>query len=393
MTLSLSELVFWGSFLLVAHTYLLYPIVLFFAYSLVQIRRDWQYLRSRHDTRSPTQDQTQLPSVTLIIAAHNEEVRLPDKLDNLRRLDYPRDRLEVIVVSDGSTDATNKILRQASNAGLRCFFLPSRQGKWSALNHAVGQAHHDILIFSDAATLFAPNAVSKLARHFADPSVGVVCGSLEFEASAESRQTEGVYWSYECMLRLMEARFGATLTASGAIYALRRGCYLQLSPDTVLDDLVIPMNARKLGYRVLYDPEAVGTDFAASSVAGEFTRRVRVATGSFRALGEIVRTPLGPVTAFAFFSHKLLRWILPFLLVAMLASSGLMWNRPLYRFIFLAQLGFYLWAAMGFLFRQRLQRVRYGLLGYYLLAIHLAFLVGFVRFLGGRKSTAWQRVS
>ena len=107
--MALSEFVFWGSFLLVAHTYLLYPIVLFCAYSLVQMRRDWQYLRSRHDTRSPTQDPTQLPSVTLIIAAHNEEVRLPDKLENLRRLDYPRDRLEVIVVSDGSTDDTNKI--------------------------------------------------------------------------------------------------------------------------------------------------------------------------------------------------------------------------------------------------------------------------------------------
>ena len=156
--------------------------------------------------------------------------------------------------------------------------------------------------------------------------------------------------------------------------------------------LVIPLNARKLGYRVLYDPEAVGTDFAASSVAGEFARRVRVATGSFRALGQVLRTPLDPVTAFAFFSHKLLRWILPFLLIAMLVSSGLLWSQPLYRIALLGQLAFYLWAALGFLFRRRMQSVRFGLLGYYLLAIHLAFLVGFVRFLGGRKETAWQRV-
>jgi cellulose synthase/poly-beta-1,6-N-acetylglucosamine synthase-like glycosyltransferase len=223
--------------------------------------------------------------------------------------------------------------------------------------------------------------------------VGVVCGSLHFEASAESRQTEGVYWTYESMLRLMEARIGATLTASGAIYALRRCCYPCLPADTVLEDLVIPMNARKLGYRVLYDPEAIGTDFAASSVAGEFTRRVRVATGSFRALGQIVRTPLGPVTAFAFFSHKFLRWILPLPLIALLLSSGLLWDRPLYRAIFLGQLGFYLWATLGFLFRQRLQRLRFGLLGYYLLAIHLAFLVGFIRFLRGRNAAAWHRVN
>ena len=106
----------------------------------------------------------------------------------------------------------------------------------------------------------------------------------------------------------------------------------------------------------------------------------------------MIRTPLDPVTAFAFFSHKLLRWILPFLLIAMLVSSGLLWSQPLYRIALLGQLAFYLWAALGFLFRRRMQSVRFGLLGYYLLAIHLAFLVGFVRFLGGRKETAWQRV-
>ena len=237
---------------------------------------------------------------------------------------------------------------------IRCIYLDTRGGKSSALNHAVAQAHHEILIFSDAATRFTPTAVQKLARHFSDPRVGAVCGSLDFEASPESQQTEGIYWTYESMLRLMEARLGATLTASGAIYALRRDCYPRLSADTVIEDLVIPMNARRLGYRVLYDPEAVGTDFAASSVAGEFARRVRVATGSFRALGQVLRTPLDPVTAFAFFSHKLLRWILPFLLIAMLVSSGLLWSQPLYRIALLGQLAFYLWAALGFLFRPRM---------------------------------------
>jgi cellulose synthase/poly-beta-1,6-N-acetylglucosamine synthase-like glycosyltransferase len=384
--------VFWASLGLVAHTYLLYPIVLFFAYSLVQVRRDWRYLRSRRDGRCPTRAAAELPPVTLIIAAHNEETHLRDKLANIRQLDYPRDRLDVIIVSDGSTDDTNAILRAAHDPNIRCIFLPARGGKSSALNHAVAQAHHDILIFSDAATRFAPDAVAKLARHFVDQRVGAVCGSLEFEASPESRQTEGVYWAYESMLRFMEARLGATLTASGAIYALRRGCFPRLSPDTMTEDLVIPMHARKLGYRVLYDPEAVGTDIAASSVAGEFARRVRIATGSFRALGQVLRTPLDPVTAFAFFSHKFLRWILPFLLIAMLVSSGLLWSQPLYRIALLGQLAFYVWAALGFLFRQRLQRVRFGLLGYYLLAIHLAFLVGFVHFVSGRHQTGWQRV-
>src|SRR5207247_5363220 len=125
-----------------------------------------------------------------IIAAHNEEARLRDKLVNIRQLDYPRDRLNVILVSDGSTDGTNDILHTVSDPSIRCIFLPARGGKANALNHAVAQADQQILIFSDAATKFAPDAVAKLARHFADPRVGAVCGSLEFEAWAASRQTE-----------------------------------------------------------------------------------------------------------------------------------------------------------------------------------------------------------
>src|SRR5207247_2396711 len=164
---------------------------------------------------------------------------------------------------DGSTDGTNAILRAVSEAEILCTFLPTRGGKSNALNHAVAQAHHDILIFSDAATLFAPDAIEKLVRHFSDPRVGVVCGALQF---------------------------------------------------------------------------------AASSVAGEFTRRVRLATGSFQALAHVIRTPLDPITTFAFISHKVLRWILPFLLIAMLVSSGLLWSEPLYRIAFLGQLAFYFWA-------------------------------------------------
>ena len=218
-----------------------------------------------------------------------------------------------------------------------------RGGKSSALNQAVPRARQDILVFSDAATLFAPDAVGKLVRHFADPRVGVVCGALQFQASAESRQTEGLYWRYESLLRLMESRIGVTLTASGAIYALRRACFVPLSADTLVEDLVVPMTARRLGFRVLYDPEARGTDFAASTVAGEFSRRVRIATGSFRALGGLLRSPLDPVTAFAFVSHKLLRWTLPFLLIGMLVTSAALLEAPLYRALFVLQVLFYGW--------------------------------------------------
>lgn len=388
----MAEYVFWACLLLVAHTYLLYPLFLLAACSLVQVVRDWRYLRSRQDRRVVAAPTEPLPAVSLVIPAYNEQMRLPEKLVNLRQLDYPADRLEVIFVSDGSTDGTDVLLSREAPA-MQTVVLPSRGGKANALNHGVARASHEILVFSDAATLLARDAIRKLVRHFVEARVGVVCGALQFRATAESRGTEGVYWAYESILRLMEARLGATLTASGALYALRRGCYLPLSPDSLVEDLLIPMHARRLGYRVLYDPEAVGTDYAAATVSGEFTRRVRVAMGSFLVLRQLVSIRLDAVTTFAFVSHKLLRWILPFLLIGLLASSALLWAHPLYRGALAVQLLFYAWAGLGFLLRRRVEGVRYALFAYYLLAIHLAFLVGFIRVLRRRTESAWQRVN
>ena len=391
--MTISELVFWTCLFLIAHTYALYPAFLFVASSLVQLARDWEFRRSHHDRRASSEDPGLLPPLSLIVPAHNEERDLPAKLANLSSMDYPRDRFQVIFVSDGSTDGTNDFLDAARDGDVRVVILPARSGKASALNRGVEEARHEILVLSDAATLFAPDALIKLTRHFSDPGVGVVCGALRFQNTAESRQTEGVYWRYESMLRLMEARLGITLTASGAIYAVRRKCFPVLPADTLIDDLVVPLHARQLGYRVLYDPEAVALDLAAPTVGGEFTRRVRVATGSFRALGQLIRTPMGPLTAFAFFSHKVLRWVLPFLLIGLLAANAMLWGRPFYRAALVVQLLFYGWATVGFLCRRRMQRVRYALLPYYLLAIHLAFLVGFIRFASGRGEVTWRRAA
>jgi cellulose synthase/poly-beta-1,6-N-acetylglucosamine synthase-like glycosyltransferase len=380
------EALFWVCCLLAAHTYLLYPLFLGAASTLIQL---W----APRDRRAAAPAAAALPSVSLIIPAHNEERRLGDKLANLKALDYPPDRLQIVFVSDGSSDGTNAILENATGGNIEALYLPVRSGKASAVNQAVGRTRHPILVFCDAATLFAPDAVTMLVRPFADARVGAVCGALRFEASAESQHTEGVYWRYETMLRLMESRLGVTLTASGAIYALRRECFVPLPADTLVEDLLVPVNTRRAGFRVLYEPAAVATDFAPPTVAGEFTRRVRIATGSFRALGQVLRGPLDPLTAFAFFSHKLLRWLLPFFLLGMLITSALLSDRLLYRVLFAVQLVFYIWALLGWAFRRRVQGVRYALVAYYLSAMHLAFLVGFIRFLTGHRGVAWRRVS
>jgi cellulose synthase/poly-beta-1,6-N-acetylglucosamine synthase-like glycosyltransferase len=383
--------VFWISAGMVAYAYFLYPVVLFVMYAVAQLLSDVRYLLTRRDRRAGSR-KGDVPAVTFLVPAYNEEAHLLEKIENLGQTDYPREKLQIVFVSDGSTDLTNQILSRVQNPQVEVVILPRRQGKPSALNVAVARARHDLLVFSDASTSFAPDAVEKLARHFTDSTVGAVCGALRFRASSESQQTEGVYWKFENLLRLMEARLGATLTASGAIYALRRQAYFPLAPDTVLDDFVIPMNARNAGYRVLYDPEAVATEVAPHTVGGEFTRRVRLASGSFAALRDFARIRLDGVTVFAFLSHKVCRWIVPFFLIALLISNVFL-RGPVYRIMLIGQILFYLWAGFGFFLRRRISHIRYALLGYFLLAMNLAFLVGFCRFVNGRKDVIWQRVN
>jgi cellulose synthase/poly-beta-1,6-N-acetylglucosamine synthase-like glycosyltransferase len=385
--------VFWVSFCLVCYTFFIYPIILFLCYAMLQVHSDILYLTGRRERRVPHSDSEEFPGVTLIIAAHNEESNLPRKIANLRQSLYPFEKLQVIIVSDGSTDRTNELLQSISEPFVELVLLPQRSGKPMALNRGVEYAKHDILVFSDASTLFAPNAVSNLVRHFSSPKIGAVCGSLELAGSEESEQTEGIYWRFEKVLRLMESRLGATINASGAIYALRRKCFVPLRAGDLIDDFLIPMNARKFGYKVIEDPEAVATDFSADTVKGEFARRARLAVGSFRALGRMELASLRGFTGFAFVSHKLLRWLLPFLLLAMLASNMFLLRTPLFRVTLGVQVAFYLWGSSGFIFHEQLKKVRFALLAYFLLTVHVAFLVGFWRCFFGEHKTTWERVN
>jgi cellulose synthase/poly-beta-1,6-N-acetylglucosamine synthase-like glycosyltransferase len=387
------SVIFWVSFGSVCYTFFIYPIVLFVCYSLVQVYNDIGYLARRLERRVSGGSSQELPGVTFIIAAYNEEARLPGKIANLRQTAYPIDKLQIVFVSDGSTDRTNELLKSISESFVEIVLLPQRSGKPMALNHGVEYAKHDILVFSDASTLFAPNAVSNLVRHFSDPSIGAVCGSVQLMGSEESEQTEGIYWRFERVLRLMESRLGATVNASGAIYALRRRCFVPLQSGDLIDDFLIPMNARKFGYKVMEDPEAVATEFSVDTVKGEFTRRARLAVGSFRALRKMEIVSLRGFTGFAFVSHKLLRWVLPFLLMAMLASNVFLLRTPLYRAIFVAQMAFYVWGSLGFIFHEQMKRVRFALLAYFLLTVHVAFLVGFWRCFFGEHKATWERAN
>lgn len=384
---------FWICLGAVVYAYTLYPVALSAA---CRIAGAWQARNAGGDARraAGTWPHRELPRISLLVTAFNEECHLAAKLRNIDQIDYPRDHFECIFVSDGSTDATDRILEDASQPGFHFLRLPVRQGKPTAVNLAAATARGDILILSDASTMLSPDAARKLAAHFADPRIGVVCGSITFARTEESAATEGIYWRYETMLRRMEAQISATLTASGAMYAVRRSCFRPLAPGAILDDFLVPMTARRLGYRVEYDPEARARETAATSVKAEFTRRVRLAAGSFRSLGTLTRGALSsPVVLWAFLSHKLLRWLAPVFLIGLLATSFALREKPLYGLALTLQGAFCLWALAGWAYRPRLEKVRFALVAYFLMAMNVAFLVGLARSLTGRQSVTWTRVN
>ena len=384
--------VFWISGFLIAYTYFIYPLILLMFFSFAQIVRDLYYLLGRNNRRARLEKQS-LPTVSVVMAAHNEQEYLPAKLENLKTLEYEEGKLEIIIVSDGSVDRTNELLQQVTDPRVRVQLLAERQGKPNALNQGVAMSKGEVLVFCDAATIFREDTIQMLVRHFTNPKIGVVCGSLKFEASDESKQTEGIYWKYETILRLMEARLGATLTASGALYAIRKSAFSPVAKNTVLEDLIIPMNARKLGFAVAYDPEAIGIEYAAATVAGEFTRRVRIAMGSFRSIAQLSAIPMDFFTILALVSHKFARWFVFLFAIALMVSNMFLLNKPLYQATAVVQVLFYLAAFYGYISRGREHGMRVAKLGYFLVAMNWAFVVGLYRCLAGRDGVKWQKVA
>lgn len=287
------------------------------------------------------------PSVSIVIAARNEAARLPAKLNNLRALHYPQQLVQIIVVSDGSTDETAALLE--AQPDVLAIVLPASGGKASALNRAVAQATGEILVFLDARQAIDLHAVASLIAPFADPEVGAVSGELLLEAvdGAASGDALGIYWKIEKALRKLESASGSVVGVTGAIYAMRRELYVPMPPGLILDDVFVPMNVVRQGWRVLFQPAAIARDRIFSEPGKEFGRKVRTLTGNLQLVRAApwLLTPANPIL-FRFVSHKMLRLAVPFLLVLMLVSSAFA-GGWFYRTVFVAQLLFYVLAGVG----------------------------------------------
>jgi cellulose synthase/poly-beta-1,6-N-acetylglucosamine synthase-like glycosyltransferase len=300
---------FWATLAISVYTYLGYPSVVGLLARLF----------GRPHGRAPIE-----PTVTLLIPAHDEAVVIAAKLDNALALDYPRDKLQIRVLSDGSTDGTDAIVRRYAERGVELQRIDPRGGKPNAINNGVPLARGEILVLCDANTMFARDALRRLVRHFADPAVGAVTGDVRLRGCAAAHGAgEGLLFRIERFLQVNEARLWTAIGVDGGMYALRRSLYVPNRRDTLIDDFVIAMNVAKAGARVIYDPEAVAEEDSTGDPAQELRRRMRTTAGGFQSLFEGLGRPGArrPVLALAYLSHKGLRWLGPATLALMFAAN------------------------------------------------------------------------
>jgi cellulose synthase/poly-beta-1,6-N-acetylglucosamine synthase-like glycosyltransferase len=370
----------------VVFCYLIYPLLIFLLSSLFGRRSE-----------RPVQTDDQLPFVSLLIAAYNEEENIGNRVENALSLDYPPDRLEIVIASDGSKDDTNEIVRRLAAVfpdRVRLLPFPVNRGKAAVLNDAVKQLRGSIVALSDANTEMRPDALRCLVAWFAQPDVGSVCGKLILTDTSSGGNVDGVYWKYETFLKKCESRLGALLGSNGAIYAIRKELFPGVPPGTIIDDFYIPLEAkRRSGCRIVYDAQAIATEETAPNMKAEFRRRSRIGAGGFQSIGLLwpLLSPWHGWVALSFLCHKVLRWLCPFLMIGALVGNLFLLNTIGGQYLMAAQLAAYALAAVGSAIPARVRSLRMLRVPTMFVSMNAALFVGFFKWLFGRQSGAWVR--
>lgn len=381
--------VFWISFGAIAYHYIGYPIVLFLFAMLMQSGSRLALLLGRKPpSRSPSS--AYQPSVAILISAFNEEGVIGARVKNTLDIDYPAHLVEVLIGLDSPTDSTSQVLNRVESSRVRVFNFPTRRGKLAVLQDLAQQTAAEILVFTDAETMFAPDCIQKLVRHFADSAVGVVGGELRVFDREGKTPVEGLYWRYELLLKSLESRLNCVCGVVGAVYAVRSALW-HLQKPSFAEDFQLPMEIRGSGRRVVYDPGATATETVAPTFSAEFRRRIRLGAADYQALTHNpgFLNPLKGLPIFSYFSHKVLRWLGPFLLLTAFVSNLWLVSRPLYFGLFVTQTTFYMSACMGYLLMRNGKSQKLLSIPLYFCAMNLALLYGFFRFLRGQQKMAW----
>ncbi len=313
------------------------------------------------------------PKVSIIVPAYNEEFVIKKKIENLLKLDWPKNKIEHIVISDGSNDKTPVIIKKFKT--IKPIILKSRIGKAQILNRYIPKAKGDIIILTDANTLFKSDTVKNIVKYFSSPKTGVVCGKLLFSGMKE----ETKYWNFENILKRVESKIGGLFNANGGIYAIRKEYFKKIPDDTIVDDIAIPLKIDEQGYKILYAEDAVAFEQTSEKWKDEIRRRIRIGYGNLQLLyfwiKGIIR--IKGIKIFTFISHKIIRWMIPLFLILIFFTNIVLLSERLFFFTFVVQVFIYL----NSLFLKNIFS--------YFVKINFALLIGYVRFVFGKGENIW----
>ncbi|HZU26267.1 MAG TPA: glycosyltransferase family 2 protein [Bryobacteraceae bacterium] len=371
----LPQVVFWLSAAAPVYAYIGYPVVLVLLALVIR----------RRVHRAPFE-----PTISLLIPAYNEADVIEAKIRNCLELDYPADRLEIVIACDGSKDNTPEVARRRADGDrIRVLAFPVNRGKIATLNEGVRHCRGDIVVFSDATAFLYRDSVRRLVMNFADPQVGAVSGRYTVVKADDVGigKSEDFYWKYETFLKKKESEIASTLGGHGHLHAIRRELYPFPPPGTINDDYVIPVSVLARQYRAVYEPAAVVYE-EAHEMAG-FGRRVRIMAGNFQQLREIkgILWPFRPLPVFFFLSHKGSRLLVPFAMLTALGANLFLLSSPLYLSLFWIQVVFYGMALLGTVWKLRPKTL---LLPFYFCMINAATFFGAYHALTSRRRMAWK---
>jgi cellulose synthase/poly-beta-1,6-N-acetylglucosamine synthase-like glycosyltransferase len=381
--------VFWISLFIILYTFVGYGFVLFL---LVKLKRLF-YTSGSFD---PDQE---FPSVTILIAAYNEEDIVEAKVENTLSLDYPQEKKQIIFVTDGSTDSTTDKLNRFND--VLVLHEHSRAGKMAAIKRAMPFVEGEILIFTDANTFLNNEAIKELVKHYGNDKVGAVAGEKRIfveQAADASSAGEGFYWKYESLLKKWDYELYSNVGAAGELFSIRTKLYENVESDTIIDDHMIAMRIAEKSYIIAYEPKAYAMETASANTAEELKRKIRIAAGGIQSIFRLKKAanPFNnPIFTFQYISHRVLRWtITPFLLIALFVVNGLIvyhYDSLFYNTVFILQVLFYTLSVLGLIFESKNIRVKAFFVPYYFCLMNYAVIAGIIRYFKKSQSAAWEK--
>lgn len=375
--------VFWISLVAIIYAYIGYPLFLII----------FTFFKRNEFVR----DESYAPSVSLIIAAYNEEQIIRTKIEQSLALDYPKEKLEILIASDASSDKTDEIARGFSGQGVVLVTQQERRGKTAVQNLAAQQAKGEVLVFSDATTSYKKDALRKLVRNFSDKRIGIVGGKELFNNNKDSQVHKEVSlsWKYERKLRRLESRFNSLIGVSGCIFAIRKELYVNLSED-LIEDFALPLTVLEKGYKVHLETEAIGFEETVINAQDEFRRKVRIVSGGINVLINMRRllNPFKrPKLAFQLVSHKILRWLAPLFFIGLFVSNAfLLKEGTLFKSLFLLQVGCYGLAILGYLMSRSKLKNKVVKVPFYFCLVNIAAIIGIYRTLFRENKVIWEPI-